>query len=129
MLKELILKIITFTHVLFIMFVIVAPLTPSRYFQFLHAIIIPFIIAHWILNDNTCVLTLVERKLRGKEKEDNDCFTCRLIEPVYDFHKNYQLFSKGTYVAVIGLWLISVGKLACGSYSGELQSLEQLFVI
>lgn len=127
--KEIVLKLITFTHIAFILFVIVTPLTSSNYFLFMHAVTIPFLIAHWLCNDNTCVLTLIERKLRGKKKEDNDCFTCQLIEPVYDFHKNYQVFSQATYLIVIIFWLISTGKLYCAYSSGELASFQQLFEV
>src|SRR4029079_13391473 len=112
--KDILLKIITLLHVIFVIFVVVTPFVNSNYFLFVHAIFIPFLLLHWVCNDNTCILTIVERKLRkelGQNYDENDCITCRLIEPVYDFRKNYKTFSIIIYTITILLWLISVGKL------------------
>lgn len=129
---DLLLKIITFLHFIFVLFVVVIPFTNSTYFLFLHAIFIPFMILHWICNDNTCVLTIIERQLRkyttGKASDD-DCITCRLIEPVWDFRKNYEGFTAFIYIVTILLWLISVIKLICKYRSGEIKNIKDLFVI
>ena len=130
-LNDIIVKIVSFIHIIYILFVVATPFTTSTYFLLLHAVTVPFMIAHWLCNDNTCVLTIIERKLRGmeKDKDDNDCFTCKLIEPVYDFNKNYKTFSALIYVLVVSLWLVSAGKLYCGYRSGAISSLEDLFTI
>jgi hypothetical protein len=62
--KDLLLKFITLLHTLFVLFVVVTPFIDSNYFLFLHLMIVPFVMFHWVLNDNTCVLTIIERKLR-----------------------------------------------------------------
>ena len=132
LMQELILKLITLVHIMFILFVIIAPFTNSNYILLLHAIFVPFMMLHWLLNDNTCVLTIIERNLRkqiqGEDNYDeNDCFTCKLIEPIYDFNKNYETFSKFIYIFTIILWSISVGKLYCKYKSGDIGSFKQLF--
>lgn len=132
--KEILLNIIMVLHVLFILFVVITPFTNSTYFLFLHVIFIPFLILHWIMNDNTCVLTIMERRIRqslsGNENiDDKDCFTCRLIEPVYDFKKNYDSFSTYIYVITIGLWLISVYKLFNKYRSGQINGFQDLFIV
>lgn len=130
--KDILLKIITLLHVLFVIFVVVTPFVNSNYFLFIHTIFIPFLILHWICNDNTCVLTIIERKLRkeiyGKVDED-DCITCRLIEPVYDFRKNYGTFTIIIYALTIMLWLISSGKLYYKYSSGSITGFKDLFII
>lgn len=130
--KEIILKIISLLHVIFVLFVVVTPFINSNYFLLLHSITVPFVIMHWLCNDNTCALTLAERKLRkeiyGKVDED-DCITCRLIEPVYDFRKNYQGFTAIIYTITIGLWLVTVTKLGMRWYDGRISTLRDLFVI
>src|SRR4029079_19804711 len=103
MIKEILLKFITLIHILFVLFIVLAPFSNSNYILILHFIFVPFMILHWILNDNTCVLTIIERNLRKKmygeeQYDDEDCFTCRLIELVYDFKKNYETFSKFIYI-------------------------------
>lgn len=130
--QELLLYLITILHLLFILFVVVTPLTNSTYFLFLHAIFVPFMIFHWILNDNTCALTVIEKKIREQlygTVQSEDCFTCRLIEPVYDFKKNYSSFSTMIYIITISLWLVSVYKLYNKYKSGEISEFGDLFII
>ncbi len=142
--KEILLNFITILHIIFVLFVVITPFTNSTYFLMLHLIIVPFVMMHWLLNDNTCVLTVVERKLRkevqksslpnGAEQTeadinaiDEECITCKLIEPVYDFRKNYETFSKIIYAITIALWLITVFKLVGKYRSGEIGSFKDLF--
>ncbi|AYV76916.1 MAG: hypothetical protein Barrevirus3_36, partial [Barrevirus sp.] len=111
------------------------PFTNMNYFLMLHAIFLPFIMLHWVCNDNTCVLTVIEKSLRKKIYGENNkdvedsCITCKLIEPVYDFRKNYATFSTIIYTITIILWLISVSKLAYKYNVGEISSYEDLFTI
>lgn len=130
--KELLLKFITLLHLLFIIFIIVTPFLNSNYLLLLHAIFVPFMVLHWICNDNTCILTVVERKLRkdiyGTFDKD-DCITCRLIEPVYDFRKNHQGFTTIIYVVTFILWSISVGRLYSKFQSGEIKNFRELFAV
>lgn len=129
----LILKIIQVTHILIILFVLSIPFTNSNYLLMMHSIFIPFMILHWVTNNNTCVLTLAERNIRkviSKEKvKDDDCFTCQLIEPIFDFTKNYETFSKITYILTILLWSISTGKLYSKYKNHEISKIKDLFVI
>lgn len=130
--NELILKFITLLHTLFIICVVVTPFLNSTYFLLLHAIFVPFMVFHWICNNNTCVLTIVEKNLRkkmGKEYDEDDCFTCRLIEPVYDFKKNNIPYSKVIYTTTILLWFITFGKLIYKYKSGQITGFQDLFVI
>lgn len=129
--KDLILRFITLLHIFFILFVIITPFTKSNYFMLLHIILVPFMMLHWIFNNNTCVLTIIERYIRKKVYGDEDmkenCFTCKLIEPVYDFNKNYKSFSQIIYLITIGLWILSAGKLYCKYKSGEITNYQDLF--
>lgn len=130
--KDILLKLITLLHVILVIFVIVTPFFNSTYFLFIYAIFIPFLLLHWICNDNTCILTIIERKLRKEiygTYDENDCITCRLIEPVYDFRKNYKTYSVIIYTTTIILWLISVGKLYMKYKNGEITEFKDLFVI
>ncbi len=129
---DILLKLITLLHTLFVLFVIFIPFTNMNYFLMLHAIFLPFIMLHWICNDNTCILTVVERNLRKRiygKVDEEDCVTCRLIEPVYDFRKNYATFSVIIYTITILLWLISVGKLGYKYKTGDITSFIDLFTM
>ncbi|MBA42470.1 MAG: hypothetical protein CMF62_00485 [Magnetococcales bacterium] len=88
---------------------------------------------HWVLNDNTCFLTTVERKLRkkmtGAKNVDDDCVTCKLIEPIWDFRKNYETFTNFIYIITISLWLTSSCKLCYKYYTGQIKHIIELFIL
>lgn len=113
--NEFILNIIILFHFLFIVFVLVTPFIGSNAFLILHITIIPFVIFHWILNNNTCSLTIAERflrsKLYGQIPDDSDCITFNLIAPIYDFKKNNEGATTLIYVITISLWLIAILRL------------------
>ena len=118
-------------HILTVCFVVLTPFLGNAYFLLLHSILVPFIMLHWILNDNTCVLTTLEKHFRKKlnggiDVDTNDCFTCRLIDPIYKFNNNNKNYSNVIYIVTIGLWLISVSKFYCMFSSGKIQSFIDL---
>ena len=130
--KEFLLKLIILTHIFFIIFVVITPFTDSNYFLMLHAMTVPFIVIHWICNDNTCMLTLIERALRKEiygEKNDENCITCKLVEPVYDFKNNYQAFSTLIYIITLGLWLFSASRVYCRLKTRKISNWRQLFML
>ena len=57
---------------------------------------------HWFTMNDTCVLTLIESKLRGKR--DNQTFIGRLVKPVYN------VSSKELHVLAIGLFIYALLK-------------------
>lgn len=127
-----ILKLITLLHIIFILFMLLSPLMDSNYFLLLHAICVPFMVLHWICNDNTCILTVIEKKLRKEVygmTSDEDCITCRMIEPVYDFKNNHKLHSRIIYIITFILWIISAGKLYCKWKRGDIRDVRGLLEI
>ena len=129
---KLLLKIITLLHVIFVVFTICVPITNSNYFLSLHSCLMPFLLLHWVTNDNTCVLTTVEkfaRKKYSKEYDEMDCFTCRLIDPVYNFKENNVSHTKLIYMVTIFFWLLSSSKLLYKYRTGEISKWQQFFII
>jgi hypothetical protein len=128
--NESILWLITVLHVLVIIFVICAPFSNSNYLLIMHLIIVPFILLHWVLNNNTCSLTVAEKFIRerttGDDIDKEDCFTYKFIAPIYDFNKNNKDFSSFTYILTIGLWLITVYNLLRKYESGEINSFADI---
>lgn len=131
LLNDSILMLITVLHLMVIIFILLAPFSNSNYLLSLHAVIIPFIIFHWILNNNTCSLTIMEKFVRqqtyGKDINENDCFSYKFIAPIYDFNKNYEAYSTFTYVLILSLWGISVFNLSHKLTSGEIKKFEDFF--
>ena len=71
---------------------------------------------HWLLNNNTCCLTVLEKYIRQKtvstKINEEDCFTYQLVAPIYDFSKNHEAFSTFIYILTISVWLLSVYNLS-----------------
>lgn len=125
----LLLQLIVILHIIFVLFVIITPFTNYTPLLFLHAFIVPFVMLHWVMNNNMCSLTLAEKKVREHlygTTNSNDCFTCRVIEPVYDFAKDNGEYSIFIYTVTTILWTISMYKLYMKVQNGEIAHLEDL---
>ena len=74
-------NIIFFLHVILFVMAVVIPFTNNTDVLEFYSLVIPFIMFHWVMNDDTCALTQMEMYVTGKEKEGT--FFGRLISPVY----------------------------------------------
>jgi hypothetical protein len=75
-------NIISFLHILVVLFVINVPLVVDNpFFLMYYCFIVFFIMLHWHYNNDTCILTVIESNLRGKK--DNDTYFGKLIKPIY----------------------------------------------
>ena len=96
-------NIIAFLHLLIIIFITVTPFISSNPLVLIYyCYILFFIMLHWFTMNDTCVLTLIESKLRGKR--DNQTFIGRLVKPVYN------VSSKELHVLAIGLFIYALLK-------------------
>lgn len=124
------LYLIIILHFAFVLFIVVTPFIGNNYFLILHAIIVPFVILHWYLNDNTCALTLMEKNIRyqlyGKMPDPDECFTHNLIAPIYDFRKNNEDSSCIIYTVTLALWVYTLIRLYLNYQNGKLSKLEDL---
>jgi hypothetical protein len=113
--NEFLLNFIVVLHFVFVLFVVLTPFIGNNYFLILYSFVIPFVILHWILNNNTCALTLIEKQIRynlyGTVPDPDECYMHRLVAPVYDFKKNNDDIEVYIYSVTTILWLISVTKL------------------
>lgn len=128
--NEILLYLIVVLHFIFVMFVVITPFIGNNYFLIIHAIIVPFMMAHWYTNDNNCALTIMEKKIRknlyGEEPNPNECFTYNLIAPIYDFKKNNHDMSTIIYIITFCLWGVSLFRLYSNYKNGKLSKLEDL---
>ncbi len=126
LINDTILLLINVLHLIVILFVIASPFSNSNYLLFMHAIVVPFILLHWILNNNTCSLTVAEKYIRSKtygvDANEDECFTYQFIAPIYDFNKNYDSFSYFTYTLTIGLWVVTMYNLYGRVQEGKINS-------
>jgi len=121
--------IITILHMLLLLFTITIPFTNSNYFILLYIIFVPFLFAHWICKDNSCVVTIIESKLRKRLGLDNNCISCKLINPVYDIIKNYNKYSPYIYTFMISLWSLCLWKIYNKYQNGDISKYLDLFKI
>jgi hypothetical protein len=130
---KILLKLISGIHIIFICFVVFAQFFDSNYILFIHSIIMPFIMFHWLLNNNMCALTLLETKLRekitGNVNNKKECISCKIIEPIYDFKNNYADRAKFIYGATTTLWIISLIRLYFRYKRGFIKTYHDLFII
>lgn len=76
--------IILILHIVIVLWVVSVPfLKVSGLHRITHAIALLSIMLHWLINDDTCVLTLIECKLRGISSR-NQSLVHRVIAPVYN---------------------------------------------
>lgn len=126
----LLLYLINIIHICLVIFVLIVPFLNVNYYLLLHLIIVPFIIMHWITNNNICGLTVAEYYLReiitGNPVDRSQCFMARLIEPVYDFKKNNQDISTLIYTVTICLVFLSSYKLYRKWKNGEIKTFWDL---
>jgi uncharacterized Zn-finger protein len=131
--NETILLFINVLHIIVILFVLCAPFSGSNYFLSMHIMIVPFILLHWVLNNNTCSLTVAEKFIRektyGKQVNENECYSFKFIAPIYDFNKNHEAYSSFTYGLTISLWLVSVFNMSTKIYDGKIKKFQDLCVL
>jgi len=113
-------------------FILFAPFTNNNLAILLHSISVPFIMIHWYLNDNQCVLSTIEKHIRKNidinDTNQDDCFTCRIINPIYDFKENNADLTTFIYSVTTILWLSGLYKLYTGYQSGRIGSLHDLLI-
>jgi len=122
--------IIILLHVIFVLFVVLTPFLGSNYFLVLHSFVVPFMMMHWTINNNACILTIIEHQIRCLVIDKNipicESFTYKLISPVYDFRKNHSDYSSFIYIITILLWTITMCKLLKKLKNKEIKSLDDL---
>ena len=126
--NDTLLILINIIHLIVIIFVLATPFSNSNYLLLVHIIVVPFIMLHWILNNNTCCLTIAEKYIRqktiGTKIKEEDCFTYQLIAPIYDFSKDHEAFAIFIYILTTCVWLISVYNISYKLCSGQITNID-----
>jgi len=104
-------NIIKCIHLIIITFVIICTFIKKCHItiDLMYLIFIPFIIIHWIFNNDDCALTVMENYFRGAnlfEKDLNTNFMYNIVYPL--FKLPVLLDSNSIYVIMIILYIIKV---------------------
>lgn len=97
--------LVRIVHVLIVVAALVGPFVNDDALLTTYVFVIPFMWLHWLMNDDTCALTALERKLRGLES-DSDSFIYSIVSPVYKI-QNETVQSIAWGVSVL-LWGVAV---------------------
>lgn len=121
------LMFINMIHFLVILFIIIIPFTNYTLLILIHSIIVPFIMAHWLLNNDNCAITELEKIIRIKINGNNpvnynDCFSYKIISPVYNFISLNPNHSDLSWAITIIIWIFSLYRL----YDGR-ENLKKIF--
>jgi len=100
--------IIQVLHIILIALAILVPFVGNTMLRSMYFISIPFLLVHWITNNDICVLSIIERTVRGLDNSD-DCFMCNLLSPIFKI--NHLSMSAVMYVVTITLWIFNGYKL------------------
>lgn len=101
--------LVSLLHWAFILFMLWAPFSSSRTALVLHLLVTPFLWVHWLLNDDTCALTLLEKKMRGLS-DDGSSFFYALVSPVYKVRDGDMRVA--CWVASVALWLVTLSRVS-----------------
>lgn len=74
-------SVVWLLHAAFVGFMVWAPFSGDRTALLAHLVVTPFLWLHWLLNADTCVLTVLEQRLRGVDASRS--FFHALVSPVY----------------------------------------------
>lgn len=98
-------KFVRVLHYLFMAFMVLTPFVGNELMLSYHFITVPFLLLHWIMNNDTCALTLMESKLLGLPEAQT--FTGSVIKPIYNMHME----SKHYYWIAIALFAVTTYRL------------------
>lgn len=103
--------IVYFIHLLLTIAGFVIPFTNSNILLHQYSLVIPFLMFHWTVNDDTCALTVVEQFIRG-EKDKKKTFAGQVMNKIYILPDD--LWGKFLKTSYFCLWLMvqyRLGKL------------------
>lgn len=103
-------------HLCFVAFVAVTPFTDHRGLLVLHALVVPFLWLHWVLNDDTCALSVLENRLRGVSVDQT--FVHALVSPVYKIRGSTTRLA--CWAASLALWGATLRKVGWADVVAEL---------
>lgn len=130
--NSLLLFIIRFVHLLILGFITIVPFTNIVPFFIIYLLGVPFMMFHWAFNNDTCSLTILEEQIRKKingEFKEEECFTCRIIKPFYNYNNdsNKSVFSGLIWLLTLILFLVVLFKMYKFISIGKIRTFNDIF--
>lgn len=111
--------VISLVHAAIFGWALVAPFSRSRFLRVSYVIFAPFLMLHWILNDDTCALTALECTLRGLD----DCsasYVHRVVSPLYKLQDSEASLIAWTYT--LASWAYAASSVSMADVTGFFRS-------
>jgi hypothetical protein len=106
---EFLAMLIRLIHIAFIAWIVYAPFSGIDEWIVLHVIICPFLMLHWVTSSTGCALTILEKRLRGLEN-DNESFIHQIVAPIYVIDDT--TLKTLVFGLTLGLWGVSLSKMS-----------------
>lgn len=99
--------VVALAHLALVAFMALAPFSSSPSLLVMHVLLTPVLWVHWLVGDDSCVLTLLEHQLRGVDNTDS--FMHRLVGPVYNISDpDARMVS---WLGSVLLWAVSASRV------------------
>lgn len=105
--SEFLANVVWLLHMAFVAWMVITPFSNNEPMLVLHLMVVPFLWMHWMLNDDTCALTLAERHLRGVSS--NESFFHNLVSPVYKIRD--EDMRSVSWLVSVALWGLTLSKV------------------
>lgn len=69
-------------HALVLAWAVISPFSRWKYLRLTYVIFAPFLMLHWLMNNDTCALTTIECTLRGLD-DCSESFIHKVVSPIY----------------------------------------------
>lgn len=108
---ELVANLVLVLHLLLVAAIVWAPFSGNELAIVMHATLLPFVFAHWLMGRDECCLTVLECYCRGVPVSES--FFSRLIGAVYrvgydaDCH-----IRRAVWISALALWGVSVYRVS-----------------
>jgi hypothetical protein len=112
---------IVIIHKILVYFMFLGFLLPKKYLPF-HLLVWPIVYTHWQFNDNKCILTQIELKIKNGSEKDapsvdadhgSDYYFIKKILADFNIELTNRGMSNLTYSLFTIAWLISFIRLTC----------------
>lgn len=101
--------IVRIVHLILVIFIVIAPFVypMNLLITYLHIMLCIALLMHWMANSDRCILTSIEKKLRGVD--DNKSFLHNILSPMFSLNSSdYNVLS---YFVVICTLILSIRNL------------------
>ena len=90
-------------HIIIFLVAIIIPFIGNNQILELYSLLIPFVMFHWVMNDDTCCLTHMEHKFTNTPIDQT--FSGRIIGPIYNLSDDDS--GKCIKLILFSLWLFT----------------------